>query len=271
MMKLLLAALVSLGFSWHPVRSGVWISESIMRHSGPLSVVRAVAVRVTLSSHQLSLAAPMAEDGARTIWTIDSIPDDAVIALNTGQFSFGFPWGWVVRNGEEIQPPGTGALGMALVVDSSGKVSLVTSSEIASRRGHVVNAFQSYPALIVDGELPWELRAPGRGVDLTHRDSRLAICTLDDGSLVILLTRFTALGNAGSTLPWGPTVPEIAEHMLALGCRRAMLLDGGISSQLVVRNDDGTLRRWPNWRPVPLAMVIRPATLATGTALLRDD
>jgi len=45
--------------------------------------------------------------------------------------------------------------------------------------------------------------------------------------------------------------------MISLGCRRAMLLDGGISSQLVVRNDDGSLRRWPNWRPVPLAMVIR--------------
>jgi hypothetical protein len=262
-MKLLLAALVSIGLSWHPVRSGVWISESIMGRSGPLSVVRAVAVRMNPSSHRLSLAAPVAEDGTRTVWTIDSIPDDAVIALNTGQFSFGFPWGWVVRDGKEIQPPGTGSLGMALVTDSSGGISLVASSEIASRRGHVVNAFQSYPALIVDGELPWELRAPGRGVDLTHRDSRLALCILSDGSLVILLTRFTALGSAGSTLPWGPTVHEIAEYMLAMGCRRAMLLDGGISGQLVIRNGDGTLRRWANWRPVPLAMVIRPVARTT--------
>lgn len=258
MMKLLLAALASLGLSWQPVRGGVWISESNMARSGPLSVVRAIAVRVSPSSNRLSLVAPRAEDGTRTIWTIDSIPEDAVVALNTGQFSFGFPWGWVVRNGEEIQLPGTGSLGMALVVDSGGAISLVTRDEIASRRGHVVNAFQSYPALIVDGELPWELRAPGRGVDLTHRDTRLAVCTLGDGSLVILLTRFTALGSAGSTLPWGPTVPEIAEYMLAMGCKRAMLLDGGISSQLAVRNNDGTLRRWPNWRPVPLAMVIRP-------------
>lgn len=257
MIKLLLAAIASLGAIWHPVRSGVWISESTMSRSGPLSVVRAVAVRVNPSSHRFSLVALQANDGTHSIWTIDSIPDDAVVALNAGQFSSGIPWGWVVREGVEIKPPGSGTLGMALVADSAGVMSLVTIDEIPLRRGRVMNAFQSYPALIVDGQVPWELQAPGRGVDLAHRDSRLAVCTLADGSLVIILTRFTALGAAGSTLPWGPTVTEMAEHMLSMGCRRAMLLDGGISSQLVVRNTDGTLRRWPNWRPVPLAMVIR--------------
>lgn len=257
MMRLLLAGLVSLGALWHPVRSGVWISESIMSRSGPLSVVRAVAVRIGPSSHEFSLIALKAVDGTRSIWTIDSIPDDAVVALNAGQYSSGIPWGWVVMDGREIKPPGSGTLGMALVTDSAGAVSLVTAAEISGRREHVMNAFQSYPALIVDGQVPWALKATGRGVDLAHRDTRLGICTLSDGSLVILLTRFTPLGTAGATLPWGPTVPEMAEHMLSLGCRRAMLLDGGISSQLAVRNNDGTLRRWPNWRPVPLAMVMR--------------
>jgi exopolysaccharide biosynthesis protein len=162
-----------------------------------------------------------------------------------------------VKDGIEIKPPGSGTLGMALVADTAGAVSLVTAGEIPLQRGRVMSAFQSYPALVVDGKVPWELQSPGRGVNLVHRDSRLAVCSLADGSLVILLTRFISLGAAGSTLPWGPTVPEMAEHMLSMGCMRAMLLDGGISSQLVVRNNDGTLRRWPNWRPVPLAMVIR--------------
>jgi hypothetical protein len=257
MTKLLLAAIVSLGAVWHPVRSGVWISESMMSESGSLSVVRAVAVRVDASSHRFSLVALQASDGTRSIWTIDSIPGDAVTALNAGQFSSGIPWGWVVKDGIELKPPGAGNLAMALIADSAGVTSLVTSGEIPLHRGRVMNAFQSYPALIVDGRVPWELRAPGRGVNLAHRDSRLAVCTLADGSLVIVITRFTALGASGSTLPWGPTVPEMAAHMLSMGCMRAMLLDGGISSQLVVRNNDGSLRRWPNWRPVPLAMVIR--------------
>jgi hypothetical protein len=261
MMKLLLVVLASLGALWHPVRSGVWIGESIMSRNGPLSVVRAIAVRVNPSSHEFSLIALRADDGTRSIWTIDSIPESAVVALNTGQFSFGIPWGWVVMDGREIKPPGSGTLGMALVTDSAGAMSLVTAAEISALRGRVINAFQSYPALIVDGTVPWELQAPGRGVNLAHRDSRLAVCTLSDGSLVIVLTRFTALGAAGSTLPWGPTVPEMADYMLGLGCRRAMLLDGGISSQLAVRNSDGTLRRWPNWRPVPLALVIKPGSL----------
>jgi hypothetical protein len=256
MMKWLISAILSLEAVWHPVRSGVWLSETIMSQSGPLSAVRAVAVRIGPPLHGFQLVSPVGRDGSRGIWTIDSIPEDAIVALNAGQFSSGIPWGWVVQNGNEIKPPGSGALAMALVSDSAGIVSLVTNTEISLYRGKVVNAFQSYPALIVDGEIPQELRAPGRGVDLKHRDSRLAVCVMDDKSIVIVLTRFGGLGAAGSTLPWGPTVPEIAEHMQSLGCHRAMLLDGGISSQLTVRNNDGSLRRWPNWRPVPLAMVI---------------
>lgn len=42
----------------------------------------------------------------------------------------------------------------------------------------------------------------------------------------------------------------------ALGCNRAMLLDGGLSSQLAVRSEDGSLKRWTNWRQVPLGLVI---------------
>ena len=258
MIRLLLAALVSLEAFWHPVRNGVWMSESPMSQKGPLAVVHSIAVRVNPSTHLFSLVALRASDGTRSIWTIDSMSSDAIIAFNAGQFSAGFPWGWVVREGQEIQPPGSGTLGMALVVDAAGRLSLVTPDEIPSWRGRSITAFQSYPALIVDGQLPWELLSSGRGVDLGHRDSRLAVCTLGDGSFVIVLTRFTALGSKGSTLPWGPTVPEMATHMLSLGCQRAMLLDGGISSQLAVRNDDGSVSRWPNWRAVPLAMVIRP-------------
>jgi hypothetical protein len=37
-----------------------------------------------------------------------------------------------------------------------------------------------------------------------------------------------------------------------------VLLDGGVSGQMALRLADGTLRRWANWRVVPLGMVITP-------------
>ena len=75
---------------------------------------------------------------------------------------------------------------------------------------------------------------------------------------MVAITRFAGLGGAGATFPWGPTVPEMAAYMRSLGCRRAMLLDGGMSSQLAARNADGSLMRFANWRPVPLGLVVTP-------------
>jgi hypothetical protein len=155
---------------------------------------------------------------------------------------------------------------MAFVLDEAGRVSLVSARELGARRPAAKLAFQSYPALLEpDGRLPWELRANGRGVKLDSRDSRVAIGLLASGEVLVVLTRFTGLGDAGETLPWGPTVPEMAAWMRGHGCRRAMMLDGGLSSQMAVRRASGELERWPNLRPVPLGMVVR-AREATPTA-----
>lgn len=250
------AAAAIVGVLWHPVRPGVWVSESQMAAEGPLSVVRSIAIQVDPARYRFQLDTATRDYGMRGAWTVASMPDDGVIALNAGQFNAGFPWGWVVRDGVESQPPGSGKLAMAFTVDRDGTAELLMLSEIPSKRAGIALAFQSYPALLVDGAVPWEIKAPGRGVNVGHRDSRLAVCTLAGGGLVIVITRFTGLGAPGETLPWGPTVPEMAEHMRSLGCNRAMLLDGGLSSQLAVRNEDGSLMRWTNWRPVPLGLVI---------------
>ncbi len=252
------SVVVGLGVLWHAERPDVWRHEAPMATTGPLATVTAVAIRVNPAAHRFALDVVRHDYGMRGAWTIDSIPDDAVLTFNAGQFTGGWPWGWLVRDGAELQPPGKGSLGMAFVVDSGGRVSLVMPRDVPALRGKAYLAFQSYPALLVDGALPWELRASGRGVNLEHRDSRLALCTLADGSLVVAITRFTGLGGAGATLPWGPTVLEMAAYMRSLGCRQAMLLDGGMSSQLATRNADGSLLRFANWRPVPLALVVTP-------------
>jgi hypothetical protein len=87
---------------------------------------------------------------------------------------------------------------------------------------------------------------------------------LPDGSVVVALTRFGAAGRLGETLPFGPTVPEMAAFMQSLGRRRAMLLDGGISSQLTLRDSRGAVRRWANWR-APLALIAEPRRLVTAS------
>jgi uncharacterized protein YigE (DUF2233 family) len=238
--------------------TGISHREAQMAPKGPLSHVRAIIITMNPSAFRFKLALARKNQNLNPAWNIDSIPQNAVVAVNAGQFVGGFPWGWLVRDGVETLPPGKGTLAMAFVIDSSERVSLISPSEISASRSKALHAFQSYPALLVDGEMPWELREEGRGVNLTHRDSRLAICIQEKGDLTIVLTRVTALGNPGATLPYGPTVPEMAQYMRTLGCRRAMMLDGGISSQLAIRDGKGKLKRWTNWRMVPLGLVAFP-------------
>lgn len=240
------------------VRPGVWHAERPMATKGPLGVVRAIMVRMDPSKVRFTLDRRSRDYGMSGDWSVERLPPDGVVAFNAGQFSGGAPWGWLVLDGVEVQPPGTGTLGMSFVIDREGLASLVMPGELPSARARAVQAFQSYPALLVDGRLPRELQAPGRGVDLAHRDSRLAIGLQRDGTVVLALTRFKGMGSAAETFPWGPTVPEMAAFMNSLGCERAMLLDGGISGQLAVRQRDGSVKRWTNWRAVPLGLVVTP-------------
>jgi exopolysaccharide biosynthesis protein len=242
------------------VRPGVWQAELPLAASGPLSVVRAVAVRLDPARVRFTLDRRSRDYGLNGDWSVERLPANGDVAFNAGQFAGGAPWGWLVVDGVEVQPPGTGTLGMAFLVDAAGQASLVMPGELAAVRARAAQGFQSYPALLVDGRMPWELQAAGRGVDLAHRDSRLAIGLLRDGAVVVVITRFTGMGSAAQTFPWGPTVPEMAAFMKSLGCERAMLLDGGISGQLAVRQRDNSVKRWTNWRAVPLGLIVSPRT-----------
>ncbi|HKP74981.1 MAG TPA: phosphodiester glycosidase family protein [Longimicrobiaceae bacterium] len=241
---------------WTAVRPGLERAELRISGAGEAKRLRVILVRADPRRLAFRLRSATRMERLLGNWTVDSAGAGAVLALNAGQFSGGRPWGWVVRDGREEQPPGTGALAMALVVDSSGTARLVMPGELSAvrARGGISAAFQSYPALLVDGRVPAALAAPGRGVDVAHRDSRLALGVLPDGRLLIAITRFDALGGAVDELPVGPTSPEMAALMGALGCRRAMLLDGGISGQLLVRPRAGEPLAWHAWRRVPLGL-----------------
>ncbi|MBA3659676.1 MAG: phosphodiester glycosidase family protein [Gemmatimonadales bacterium] len=247
---------------WRPAGAeGTEWGEITLSGTGEAWRIRVVLVRLDPARLRFETRDAMAPDGTPTRWTIDSAGPDAVVALNAGQFTSQGPWGWLVRAGRERRAPGRGTLAPAFVVDTGGRVALVPADSLAALRasGTVREAFQSYPALLVgDGELPAALRLPDLGVDLDHRDARLALGLMRDGRVLLALTRFEGLGGVLSNLPFGLTTPEIAAVMGALGCSRAMLLDGGISSQLRVRDFDGGFLAWPGFRRVPLGLVALP-------------
>ena len=248
--------------TWRSLSDGVEWGELTLAGSGEAWRVRVVLTRIDAKRARLTTQDLRRPDGRSGRWSIDSAPAEAIVALNAGQFTAEGPWGWVVRNGAELRAPGSGALAPALVVDDAGRVRLVPADSIASVRagGTVREAFQSYPALLTgDGDIPAALRDAGTGVDLEHRDARLALGIGRDGRVIIAMTRFEGLGGVLSNLPFGLTTPEMAALMGALGCRQAMLLDGGISSQLQLRGTDGAVHRWSGLRRVPLALLALPA------------
>jgi hypothetical protein len=111
--------------------------------------------------------------------------------------------------------------------------------------------------LLRDHDVPYALQDDARGLDVGHRDARLAMGRTSDGELLVAITRFDGLGAALGAVPFGLTVPEMAAVMGALGAQHAVLLDGGISAQLLAgRGRARTLLS--GWRDVPLGLIARP-------------
>jgi len=242
--------------AWHPGEDGLEWGEIVVRGAQEAWRTRIVVARLNPRRIELSLAPAFADDRG---WTVADAGSDAALALDAGQFRGSLPWGWVVSGGREILQPQYAPLAGAVVLDSSGSVRIVSPDGVAAAhaRGGIREAFQSYPMLLDDGVVPTPLSEAGRGVEVRHRDARLALGTLDDGRVVVALTRFDGLGEMLGRIPFGLTSQEMAAVMSALGCRRALLLDGGISGQLMVRDAGGAARSWPGTRSVPLGLIGR--------------
>ncbi len=245
---------------WRAAAPGVELGELRLSGEGEAWRVRVIVARLDPARVALRLHTRAGADGRLQPWTVDDAPAEALVALNAGQFDRLGPWGWVVRDGVELRRPGRGPLAPAVVVDTAGRVRLVPADSIAAVRaaGGVRTAFQSYPAILLgDGEVPAAVQGSVPGVDTRHRDARLALGTLADGRVLVALTRFEGLGGMLDEIPFGLTVPEMAAVMGALGARRAVLLDGGISGQLMVR-ERGDARAWEGLRDVPLGLIAVP-------------
>ena len=250
--------MVAHAVTWLPASPGVEWGEITIAGTGTAWRIRVILVRLDPALLAFELAVPSRDRrGVPGRWNIRDAPGDAVLAFNAGQFTEG-PWGWLVRNGREAQPPGTGQLAPGVLVDTAGRVRIVTVDSLHLLDGASRIGFQSFPDLLRKGRLPFQLRYSGQGVDLTHRDARLGLGTLADGRVLIALTRFQGLGGVLEMVPFGFTTPEMAAIMGALGSRDALLMDGGISSQLLLV-ERGRKRTWPGLRDVALGLVVRTA------------
>ena len=266
---------VSGAVRWRRAASGVEWGELMVSGAGEAWRIQVVLVRLDTARVRLRTQTGRAPDGSPGPWTIDSAPAGALVAVNAGQFDEHGPWGWLVEDGVEHRAPGRGPLAPALAIDTAGSLRWVEPDSVAAVRESATPgegrsksligaAFQSYPTLLDrDGAVPAALRSAGLGVDHDHRDARVAIGMDRDGRVIIALTRFAALGPALARLPFGLTTPEMAAIMGAIGADRAVLLDGGASSQLLLR-DGGRTRTWPGIRRVPVGLVVEPRDAAPG-------
>lgn len=238
------------------VAPGVRVDRYALRGTGEAFRTELVVVRLHPDSVRFTLDTAFA--GSARAWQVDRAPAGAVMAVNAGQFVADLPWGWVQLGGRQWLPPGAGPLVTTVVLGDSGVRLLARGARPAGDRAPW--AFQSYPTLVTEGRVPPALLGAGGGVDVAHRDARLALGRGADGTILVAMTRFGALGGALDGLPFGLTTPEMAGVMLGLGATDAVLLDGGISAQLLVRRSGGvTALRLPGLRRVPLALLAWPA------------
>lgn len=236
---------------WRDGAAGVAWGELELSGTGEAWRTRLVVARVDPRLVRLELDTAFAWSDAA--WTLDRAGPAAVLAVNAGQFVRSLPWGWVLLDGAQFLRPSLAPLVSTFTVARSGVVRL-THATMPDTAG-VRWGFQSYPTLLAAGTVPDPLRTAGCGVDVAHRDARLALGLDAEGRMIIALTRFDAMGAAFDRVPFGLTTPEMAAVMGELGAVDAVLLDGGISAQLLVRDAQGAAHAWPGVRRVPLALV----------------
>lgn len=242
---------------WRPGADGVAWGEIELAGSREAWRTRLVVARLDPARLDLRLEAD-GVPGRSTRWTIDRADTRAVLAANAGQFVHTQPWGRVVIDGHETLPPGTGPLVSTFTIDEQRAIRWHHAGAPGGHAPGVRWAFQSYPTLLANGHVPMPLAAEGLGLDVHHRDARAALGQLPDGRLLVALTRFDALGRSLGFVPFGLTAPEMAAVMASLGASEAVMLDGGISAQMRVRDGRGRTHRWGGMRSVPLGLVALP-------------
>jgi len=119
---------------WRTVRAGVELGELRLAAGGVAGRIRAILVRLDPAAVHFALVGPVTGPGGVGRWAVQDAPADAVVAINAGQFDSRGPWGWIVRDGVELQPTGAGPLSTAFILDGAGTASLIATDDIPAVR-----------------------------------------------------------------------------------------------------------------------------------------
>lgn len=247
---------------WRPLQPGVRVATALLSAGSLALSIEAIVVRVDPDRVRFSLQHRVEANGMTGTWMVDSAGRNATVAMNAGQFKSTGPWGWLVLERYEHRTPLRAPLAVGIRIDTAGRVRWVPPGRERAWRHDAGTAwaFQSFPLLFFDGRVPAKLSDP-TVYNLGHRDARLIMMETADGAQLFVLTRYAGVGRVGERVPIGLTTPEALVLAGALGARHAVMLDGGTSAQLVVRDSAGAATWWRGLRRVPLGLV---AELRTG-------
>ena len=212
------------------------IAPGVERSSSVVDGVSVLAWRIDLKKRQLRVLPATSPDGKQTVAEIVAPHKDVVVAVNASFFDErGAPMGIVVdeggRHGSARNEWG------AFVVDQTGAARLLPGSQAATAAAAARALVQGVPRLLVDGAVVHGLK-PQSFV-------RTAVCA-EGSSVVIVVSRGLVEASA------------FAAHLRdQLGCRFALNLDGGPSTQVHVRGVDRADDVDIVGQPVPNALVVR--------------
>ena len=244
---------------WLHLQPGMQLTEFTLEAGRAGLDLRIIGVKLDPKHFSFSLAHTTRSNRMTGAWNVDVAPETAALAINAGQFKETGPWGWMVLDGDERRSPGYGPLSAGIAFDTAGNLQWIPFRQLEKRRSDKAwrFAFQSYPLLLYNDSVP-PLALRNDLVDQSHRDIRLILAQTAVGELLVILTRYDGFGPAGSRIPIGLTVPESIQLARSLGARNAIMLDGGVSAQMLVRDNAGRTRVWKGFRDVPLALIATP-------------
>ena len=94
--------------TWRQVAPGVERGEFSLSGDGEAFRVRVIVVRLDPAQVEFKLVKPKDGKVFAGRWEVSEAPEDAIFAVNAGQFTDTQPWGWLVQDGVERQAPGRG-------------------------------------------------------------------------------------------------------------------------------------------------------------------
>ncbi|MCB1152343.1 phosphodiester glycosidase family protein [bacterium] len=214
--------------TWQPIASGmqrrvVIIDRGPQDEHNELSLY---AIRVDLSRLTMRFQVSAPQDVA--VNNIGSVAErtGALAMINGGYFnpSLGV-LGLCISGGQEVSPLSKGELNRGVFFQRGDNAFLVDRDHFSPNR-HIENALQAGPFLVQDGKI-------ADIDDASDRVTRRSAVALDDQRHVIFL--------ATDTIFSGITLRHLAELLAAptgdggFGVRTALNLDGGTSTQMIVR------------------------------------